>query len=135
MNHVWEEITGCFYIQPNSTGEQKTKPTQNSVRELRGLGLSPDLVGTLTVCTKPLAHMRAYLQFCTPSSQIVCRSQVPIVQPVKSKISNFCHVKPEQVNTGCTHCTLRFIFCVAVQFNTLLPCLFPPLLPFYSCSI
>ncbi|XP_045902077.1 CTP synthase 1-like isoform X3 [Micropterus dolomieu] len=30
--------------QPNTTGEQKTKPTQNSVRELRGLGLSPDLV-------------------------------------------------------------------------------------------
>ncbi|KAM9116437.1 CTP synthase 1 isoform 2-T2 [Pangshura tecta] len=30
--------------QPSSTGEQKTKPTQNSVRELRGLGLSPDLV-------------------------------------------------------------------------------------------
>ncbi|XP_030058169.1 CTP synthase 2 isoform X2 [Microcaecilia unicolor] len=30
--------------QPNSTGEQKTKPTQNSVRALRGLGLSPDLV-------------------------------------------------------------------------------------------
>lgn len=31
-------------FQPNTTGEQKTKPTQNSVRELRGLGLSPDLV-------------------------------------------------------------------------------------------
>ena len=30
--------------QPSATGEQKTKPTQNSVRELRGLGLSPDLV-------------------------------------------------------------------------------------------
>uniref|UniRef100_A0A670IFF9 CTP synthase n=1 Tax=Podarcis muralis TaxID=64176 RepID=A0A670IFF9_PODMU len=30
--------------QPNATGEQKTKPTQNSVRALRGLGLSPDLV-------------------------------------------------------------------------------------------
>uniref|UniRef100_A0A673LEK1 CTP synthase n=1 Tax=Sinocyclocheilus rhinocerous TaxID=307959 RepID=A0A673LEK1_9TELE len=29
--------------QPSATGEQKTKPTQNSVRELRGLGLSPDL--------------------------------------------------------------------------------------------
>ena len=34
----------CFY-QPGATGEQKTKPTQMSVRELRGLGLSPDLVG------------------------------------------------------------------------------------------
>ena len=31
-------------FQPDSTGEQKTKPTQNSVREMRGLGLSPDLV-------------------------------------------------------------------------------------------
>lgn len=33
-----------FSAQPGTTGEQKTKPTQNSVRELRGLGLSPDLV-------------------------------------------------------------------------------------------
>ena len=31
-------------LQPKATGEQKTKPTQNSVRELRALGLSPDLV-------------------------------------------------------------------------------------------
>ena len=33
--------------QPHSTGEQKSKPTQNSVRQLRGQGLSPDLVGQL----------------------------------------------------------------------------------------
>lgn len=57
--------------QPNSTGEQKTKPTQHSVRQLRGFGLSPDI--------------------------IVCRSQTPIDSIVKSKISNFCHVKPDQV--------------------------------------
>ncbi|XP_065156958.1 CTP synthase isoform X2 [Atheta coriaria] len=57
--------------QPRSTGEQKTKPTQASVRELRGLGLSPDI--------------------------IVCRSERPIDQTVKNKISNFCHVAPEQV--------------------------------------
>lgn len=57
--------------QPKSTGEQKTKPTQNSVRQLRGFGLSPDI--------------------------IVCRSQLPIDQTVKRKISNFCHVKPDQV--------------------------------------
>ena len=30
--------------QPKATGEQKTKPTQASVRELRGLGIAPDLV-------------------------------------------------------------------------------------------
>ncbi|XP_039195817.1 CTP synthase 2 isoform X1 [Crotalus tigris] len=57
--------------QPNATGEQKTKPTQNSVRALRGLGLSPDL--------------------------IVCRSTKPIEMAVKEKISMFCHVEPEQV--------------------------------------
>ncbi|KAE8621976.1 hypothetical protein XENTR_v10005053 [Xenopus tropicalis] len=57
--------------QPSATGEQKTKPTQNSVRALRGLGLSPDL--------------------------IVCRSAKPIEMAVKQKISMFCHVEPEQV--------------------------------------
>lgn len=38
----------CVHVslipQPKSTGEHKTKPTQQSVKELRGLGLSPDLV-------------------------------------------------------------------------------------------
>ncbi|XP_037090024.1 CTP synthase 1-A-like isoform X2 [Pollicipes pollicipes] len=57
--------------QPSSTGEQKTKPTQASVRELRGLGLYADL--------------------------IVCRSEKPIGAEVKLKLSNFCHVAPHQV--------------------------------------
>jgi CTP synthase len=56
---------------PRATGEAKTKPTQASVRELRGLGLSPDL--------------------------IMVRSERPIGMDVKEKISNFCHVAPEQV--------------------------------------
>eukprot|EP00126_Sphaerothecum_destruens_P003430 Sdes_comp17177_c0_seq1m6348 len=56
-----------------SSGEQKTKPTQASVRDLRGLGLSPDL--------------------------IVCRCKVPIEASVRGKISMFCHVSPEQVIT------------------------------------
>lgn len=30
---------------PNINGEQKTKPTQQAIREVRSLGLSPDLVG------------------------------------------------------------------------------------------
>ena len=29
---------------PVQNGEHKTKPTQNSVKELRGLGISPDMV-------------------------------------------------------------------------------------------
>lgn len=63
--------TVCEMLKPRSTGEAKTKPTQSSVRELRGLGLSPDL--------------------------IVCRSEHPINHDVKEKISNFCHVTPDQV--------------------------------------
>uniref|UniRef100_A0A3Q3QS17 CTP synthase n=1 Tax=Monopterus albus TaxID=43700 RepID=A0A3Q3QS17_MONAL len=57
--------------QPKTTGEQKTKPTQSSVRELRGLGLSPDL--------------------------IMCRCITPLESAVKEKISMFCHVEPTQV--------------------------------------
>ncbi|KAJ0178714.1 hypothetical protein K1T71_005489 [Dendrolimus kikuchii] len=72
---VKKENFCCAHVSlipmPKSTGEPKTKPTQSSVRELRGLGLSPDL--------------------------ILCRSEKPINQPVKEKISNFCHVGPEQV--------------------------------------
>ena len=52
-------------------GEQKTKPTQSSVRDLRGLGLSPDF--------------------------IACRSSVPLDDSIKSKISMFCHVSSECV--------------------------------------
>jgi CTP synthase len=51
-----------------SVGEQKTKPTQASVRDLRGLGLSPNL--------------------------IACRSSKPVLEEVKAKISMFCHVDP-----------------------------------------
>ena len=54
-----------------SVGEQKTKPTQASVRDLRGLGLSPDVVA--------------------------CRSASPLESSIKDKISLFCQVSPEQV--------------------------------------
>lgn len=57
--------------QPQATGEQKTKPTQNSVKALRGEGLAPDV--------------------------IVCRSEKPITSEIKQKISHFCHVPPELV--------------------------------------
>lgn len=74
---VKKENFCCAHVslipQPKSAGEPKTKPTQSSVRELRGLGLSPDL--------------------------IICRSENPICDSIKDKISNFCHVPPEQVIT------------------------------------
>lgn len=45
---VGRENFCCIHVslipQPKATGEQKTKPTQASIRELRGLGLQPDFV-------------------------------------------------------------------------------------------
>ena len=52
-------------------GEQKTKPTQHTVKDLRGLGINP--------------HM------------LVCRSKSPLVEETREKISAFCHVPPEAV--------------------------------------
>jgi CTP synthase len=52
-------------------GEQKTKPTQHSVKELRGLGLAPDV--------------------------IVCRCECKLEASVKGKIGTFCHVDPANV--------------------------------------
>ncbi|EDQ91681.1 uncharacterized protein MONBRDRAFT_14740 [Monosiga brevicollis MX1] len=57
--------------QPSTTGEQKSKPTQHSVRELRGLGLSPDF--------------------------IVCRSKTPLQEGLGEKIAMFCHVPSSHV--------------------------------------
>ncbi|KAF9999819.1 CTP synthase ura7 [Entomortierella chlamydospora] len=55
-----------------SVGEQKTKPTQASIRDLRGLGLSPDL--------------------------IACRCEkTGLDDGIQAKISMFCHVQPNQV--------------------------------------
>src|SRR5213594_3274799 len=57
------------YIAPS--GELKTKPTQHSVRELRSIGIQPDA--------------------------IVCRSDRPLGQSLKKKISLLCDVDIEGV--------------------------------------
>ena len=54
-----------------AAGEQKTKPTQHSVTELRSRGIQPDV--------------------------IVCRSDQPISDGLKRKISNLCDVPMEAV--------------------------------------
>lgn len=51
--------------------EVKTKPTQHSVMQLREIGIAPDV--------------------------LVCRTEVPLAQEVKEKISLFCGVPPEAV--------------------------------------
>ncbi|GAA5897079.1 hypothetical protein JCM5296_004289 [Sporobolomyces johnsonii] len=58
-------------LVPSINGELKTKPTQASIRDLRGLGLTPDL--------------------------IACRCPAELPLSVTSKISMFCHVANEQV--------------------------------------
>ena len=51
--------------------EQKTKPTQHSVKELRSLGLAPDF--------------------------IVCRAKTPVIQSARDKIALFCNVPESNV--------------------------------------
>lgn len=58
-------------LVPIVNGEQKTKPTQASIRDLRGLGLTPDL--------------------------IAARCVSPLERSVAAKISMFCHVGLDQV--------------------------------------
>ncbi|XP_052183062.1 uncharacterized protein LOC127795438 isoform X2 [Diospyros lotus] len=55
----------------NVVGEQKTKPTQHSVRGLRSLGLMPNI--------------------------LACRSTTELDENVKAKISQFCHVPEENI--------------------------------------
>ena len=52
-------------------GEQKTKPTQHTVKELRGLGISPDV--------------------------LVCRASAPLEDETRNKLAEFCHVSPNAV--------------------------------------
>ena len=55
----------------HASGEQKTKPTQHSVRELRSIGIQPDA--------------------------IVCRSEQPLSREMKEKIALFCDIEKDAV--------------------------------------
>ena len=68
-NVCYVHVTLIPFIGPS--GEQKTKPTQHSVTELRSRGIQPDA--------------------------IVCRSEAPISDELKRKISRLCDVPPEAV--------------------------------------
>jgi CTP synthase len=54
-----------------AAGEIKTKPTQHSVRELRSIGIQPDI--------------------------LMCRAEVPVPDEARRKIALFCNVPPESV--------------------------------------
>ncbi len=68
-NVLYFHTTLLPYI--SSTGELKTKPTQHSVKELRSIGIQPDV--------------------------IVCRSDLPVSEDLKDKIALFCDVDREAV--------------------------------------
>lgn len=67
----------CLYIHVtlvpylSMSGEQKSKPTQHSVKELLGFGIQPDIV--------------------------VCRSEIPLSDEFKSKTALFCNLKSDAV--------------------------------------
>jgi CTP synthase len=71
-NAVYVHLTLVPYI--GAAGELKTKPTQHSVRDLRSIGIQPDM--------------------------LLCRTDRPLPREVKQKIGLFCDVAEEAVITA-----------------------------------
>ncbi|WP_421659239.1 CTP synthase [Leptothermofonsia sp. ETS-13] len=71
-NVLYMHVTLIPFI--SSAGEMKTKPTQHSVKELRSIGIQPDI--------------------------LVCRCDRPLPDGLKEKISNFCDIPVECVVTS-----------------------------------
>src|SRR5680860_1850146 len=66
---LYIHVTYVPYLK--TSDELKTKPTQHSVRELRSIGIQPDI--------------------------IICRSESAIDEDIKSKISLFCDIEKEAI--------------------------------------
>lgn len=71
-NTLFVHLTLVPYIK--SADEMKTKPTQHSVKELREIGIQPDI--------------------------ILCRTEKPLTQELKEKIALFCNVRRDAVITA-----------------------------------
>lgn len=71
-NVVYMHVTLIPWIR--AAGEMKTKPTQHSVKELRSIGIQPDV--------------------------LVCRSERSLAPGIKEKLSAFCDVPVESVITA-----------------------------------
>jgi CTP synthase len=72
----------------SASGELKTKPTQHSVKELRSIGIQPDI--------------------------IICRSEKDIPKEEKRKISLFCNVEPDHVIQSVD---VKSIYEVPIKYN------------------
>ena len=66
---IFMHLTLLPYMK--ASGELKTKPTQHSVKELRSIGIAPDV--------------------------LVCRSEGPIPVKEREKLALFCNVRPDSV--------------------------------------
>ena len=71
-NTLFIHVTLVPFIE--TAGELKTKPTQHSVKELRGIGIQPDI--------------------------LLCRTERPLTHAVKAKIAMFCNVSEDGVITA-----------------------------------
>jgi CTP synthase len=71
-NAIYMHVTLIPWIP--AAGEMKTKPTQHSVKELRSIGIQPDV--------------------------LVCRSDRPLFPGIKEKIAEFCDVEVNSVVTS-----------------------------------
>ena len=71
-NVIYIHLTLVPYIK--TACEVKTKPTQHSVKELRSIGIQPDI--------------------------LLCRTESLLTQDIKNKISLFCNVGPDAVFTA-----------------------------------
>lgn len=70
---LYIHVTLIPYLQ--KSGELKTKPTQHSVKELRSIGIQPDI--------------------------IVCRTEWPLSREIKEKVALFCDIEPSAVIENC----------------------------------
>ena len=68
-NVMYIHVTLVPYL--SKAGELKTKPTQHSVKELRSIGIQPDV--------------------------LICRTEMPLSQDLKDKIALFCDLDPNEV--------------------------------------
>ncbi len=68
-NIMYIHVTLVPYL--SASGELKTKPTQHSVKELRSIGIQPNV--------------------------IVCRTETPLSEDIKNKIALFCDIEHEAV--------------------------------------
>lgn len=68
-NVLYIHMTLVPYLR--AAGEMKTKPTQHSVKELRGMGIQPDI--------------------------LVVRTELPLPESMRGKLSLFCDVEEEAV--------------------------------------